>query len=695
LFISRECQKISVVGLGGVGKTQVVLKFAYHVKETRPEFSVFWLPALSMETFEQACADIAKELRLGRPGDEDPKELVRQHLRSKRAGPWLLVVDNADDREIMFGCEQASAERSQGIVDYLPESEHGLTVFTTRDQSVAVSLTRSEVIQLREISSHEGFDLLKRSLINKTLTRATADELLDELGHLPLAITQAVAYMNSTNVSISEYLRLLRNTEEDTVSLMSREFRDDSRYNSSAHSVATTFVVSFSQITKFDPLAAEFLSFISCIEWKAIPRSILPVAESEEQKTHAIGTLCAFSLLVARDDESTYDVHRLVHLATRIWIYRRGHGPGVMQHAIQHVAQAFPSSDYENRLIWRAYLPHAFRLLIINEIRDIEAQSKLYQRVGMCLTFDGRPREAVTWLENATQLRYHLPEDDPYRLSSEHELAVAYRNNGQVKVALELLEHVVAIREKVLEENHPHRLASQHVLATACIDDGQVKKAVELLEHVVAIKENSQEENHPHRLASQHVLAGAYIQDGQVKKAVELLEHVVAIDSSLEENHPDRLASQHAIAGAYIQDGQVKKAVELLEHVVAIKSSLEENHPGRLLSQAQLALAYIQDRQIKRGVILLQHVVSVGQTTFRDGHPTLLSFQRELANVSASEYGRKKDESDEDESGENEEEEEFVEERKDEGERRRKSRWFVDKMRRWKGKKTSYHGSEQ
>ena len=79
---------------------------------------------------------------------------------------------------------------------------------------------------------------------------------------------------------------------------------------------------------------------------------------------------------------------------------------------------------------------------------------------------------------------------------------------------------------RVFAEEHPHRLASQHNLAKAYQADGQVKKAVELLEHVVAVYTRVLAEEHPNRLRSEHDLAMAYLADGQVKKAVELLEHV-------------------------------------------------------------------------------------------------------------------------------------------------------------------------
>jgi hypothetical protein len=492
LFVNKETQKV---------------KFAYSVKDSRPEYSIFWLPALSLESFEQACAEIARTLRIPpAAGDkEDVKELVRQYLSMKRAGKWLLIVDNADDIEMVFG-----AGRSKGVVDYLPEREDSLIVFTTRHQEVAVSLTGSDVIELEKMDGKEAADFLEKSLIRKNLLRqdAITTKLLDELDYLPLAIAQAAAYINTNKTSISGYLRLLGSTEQDVVSIMSREFRDSTRYKNSASAVATTWVVSFDQIRKQDAVAADLLAYMCCIEWKAIPRSILPTVQPEARMANAIGTLCAYSFAVKRENEDTYDVHRLVHLATRIWVDQYGSMAETREKAVHHLAQVFPSDDYANRESWREYLPHAIRLSKDAEQEDLEVKYELCLKVGRCLRVDGRIREAVVWLEESYYWRKsHLTEDCPDRLLSQHVLAMAYQADGQVRKAVELLEHIVAVKRKILAEEHPDRLASQHELAIAYRAEGQVRKAVELLKHIVAVKKRVFREDHPSRLISQLVLA--------------------------------------------------------------------------------------------------------------------------------------------------------------------------------------------
>jgi tetratricopeptide (TPR) repeat protein len=454
------------------------------------------------------------------------------------------------------------------------------------------------VVELEAMSGQEALDLF-RSLIRKDLlsSDSTIAGLLNELTYLPLAIAQAAAHLNTTRISVVEYLRLLRNTEQDMASLLSREFYDGTRYKGSKDAVATTWLVSFNQILKHDPTAADLLSFMSCIEPKAIPRSILPAMEPEEQMVHAIGTLCAYSLVVRRADEEIYDLHRLVHMATRVWLGEHGLAAEKTEKAIRHVAKVFPSDDWRNRALWRAYLPHALRLVEGKEEMEVIERCTLCFLVGRCLRVDGRMGEAVRWLEECVRGRRNIFDaDNPDVLASQHELAKAYRADGQVGKAVELLEHVVAVREKALAEEHPDRLASLHALAMAYRADRQVSKAVELLEHVVAVREKALAEEHPNRLASQQQLAMAYRADGQVGKAVELLEHVVAVEEKmLAEEHHNRLASQHELARAYQADGQVGKAVELLEHVVAVGArTLRDGHPSLLVSQNVLAAIYAE-----------------------------------------------------------------------------------------------------
>jgi tetratricopeptide (TPR) repeat protein len=204
-----------------------------------------------------------------------------------------------------------------------------------------------------------------------------------------------------------------------------------------------------------------------------------------------------------------YDMHRLVHVAARVWARKEGVMAETQERALEHLFDIFPADDYENREVWRAYTPHAARINKSSENKHAIIRGKLCLKVGRCLRVDGRIRDAVSWLEESRDLRVSLSEDHPDRLSTQHVLASAYQANGQAKEAVRLLEHVVAIHKRVLAEDHPNRLTSQHELASAYQAHGQVKDTVRLLEHVVAIYKRVLAEDHPSRLASQHNLARA------------------------------------------------------------------------------------------------------------------------------------------------------------------------------------------
>ena len=535
--------------------------------------------------------EIARKLSVQVNSGEDVKDLVRRYLSSEAAGPWLLVVDNADDMELF----SSPINDGTGIMDYLPASDLGLVLLTTRSRKVAVSFAGGDIIDLDSMDHTEATSLLKRYLPTGNIPSSDSAELLKELVYLPLAIVQAASYMNMNRISITKYLTLLQSTEQDTVNLLSSEFYDHTGYPGSQTSVATTWLVSFEQIRKSDPEAAELLSFVSCIEPKGVPQFILPELEPE-QMTRAIGTLCGYSFLTRRGDVDVFDMHSLVHLATQVWTKRERLDAAAVTKAIQHLSKIFPSGHWENRDVWRECFPHAFKLLQQDaQQEEPHSQSRFHLlcRVGACLRVDGRIRESVQFLEEANQFSVtYLSDSNPSRLISQHELALAYDSNGQVREAIALLKQVVAIEAEVLAETHPDRLASQHVLAMAYQSNGQVTEAITILEQVVAIKAEVLAETHPDRLTSQHTLAMAYKSNGQVTEAIAILKQVVAIEAEvLAETHPNRLGSQHSLATAYYKSGLTEQGIELMRKVVAVHgTALAENHPRRLASESWLAI---------------------------------------------------------------------------------------------------------
>ncbi|KAH7201437.1 hypothetical protein DER44DRAFT_443222 [Fusarium oxysporum] len=457
LLFQEGCRKVALVGLGGIGKTQVALQIAYWIKEAKKDYSVFWVPALSRASFEQACMQIIDACGIPITDNSDAIETFRQHLSSKRAGKWLLVIDNADDTPTVMG----SVGAGSGIYRSLPQSDEGRILFTTRDRKMAVSVAGRNIVEVPAMSLDEARSYFQGAMIQEVSS----------------TITQAAAYLNENEISLMEYLQLFENTDRDRIELLSAKFQDDTRYEQSQDPVATTWFISFNQIRKADELASRILMFLAYVEPKSVPQSMLPEGESQQRLTRALGTLCGYRFLDRRRSSKVFDMHSLVHMAIRSWVVENDSEKEQSDAAIARLREVFPTDDWENRDLWRQYLPHAIKLLRCADGEWSKELCKLGFRVGRCLLVDGRVTEAV-----------------------------------------KLLEHVVKVQETTLAENHLSLLASQHALAGVYEANGQIKEAMKLLEHVVNVRETTLAENHPDRLASQHALAGVYRPTGRLQK---------------------------------------------------------------------------------------------------------------------------------------------------------------------------------
>ena len=94
------------------------------------------------------------------------------------------------------------------------------------------------------------------------ITKQLHTQLLRQLSCLPLAIIQAASYMNETGMSVDTYRSLLERQEDVMVKLLSQDFEDEWRYAESRNAVAVTWLISFHQIQRLNPLAADYVSII-------------------------------------------------------------------------------------------------------------------------------------------------------------------------------------------------------------------------------------------------------------------------------------------------------------------------------------------------------------------------------------------------------------------------------------------------
>ena len=577
--------KCAIWGLGGVGKTQVLLELVYRTRDKYPNCSILWIPATDRESLHQGYLNVANKLGIPVSDNKaDVKLLVQAFLSEDSAGQWLLVFDNADeiDMWIPWGAEH----ESDCLIDRLPRSKHGSIVFTTRDRNTAVKLAQQSIVDVSQMDEDIATQLLQKCVVNQDLADQDTKSLLIHLTYLPLAIVQAASYINENGISLVDYLLLLERQEEEVIDLLSEEFEDDGRYRNIKNPVATTWFISFKKIQQRDPLAADYLSFMACVGSKDIPLSLLPPGPSPKKETDAIGLLNAYSFIQKQATDKTCSIHRLVHLATRNWLRQRKLLVQWTERAMDRLEEVFPNNGHQNRSSWRRLLTHAHFVLESN-ITDQYKKTRIYlaAKCAGCLHSDGRWKEAETLQIQVIEANKRvLGKEHRTTLLSRENLTLIFMGQGRWEEAENLQIQVLEAQERVLGQEHPITLISKGNLALVFMNQGRWKEAENLLVQVVEAHKRVLGPEHPITLNSKGCLASAIMNQGRLEEAESLVVQVLeARKEVLGPEHPFTLTTMSNLACSWKHQGRDIEALQLMSRCLEIsRKVLGVNHPDFL-----------------------------------------------------------------------------------------------------------------
>ncbi|OAG11040.1 kinesin light chain 1 [Paraphaeosphaeria sporulosa] len=637
-------QRMTIYGLGGCGKSALALEFAYRALARYTRRLVFWVPAMSQESFDLAFREIGTRLHIPGVNDDDAnvKQLVKQALSTSLSDDWLMIVDNADDPRILF--ESDSNAQSTRLIDYIPHSHTGSVLFTTRSRKAATELTQTYVLGLEDMNQIEARQLLARQTLRQALLtdEAAVDELLNLLTGLPLAIVQAAAFINENDISISEYVSLLQHTGTKA-ELFSERFEDPSRYQGMDSTVAKTWYISFEQIQRQDPLAAEYLSFISCIDRINIPQSLLPPGTSQLQHIKALGTLTGYAFLTKRqqtvpgsNQEKFFDMHRLVHMALRWWLEGHGQRKTWAGRAAARVKELVPYGGYGGREIWVAYLPHALHVVELKDALDSATLAELLARIGRCQESSGQYAAAELAHRQVWSLRKGLlGREHPDTLMSMSNLAWTLKRLGRYEEAELMHRQALEGSEKVLGRDHPDTLTSMSNLALALAWPGKYNESEVMCRQVLERKENVLGREHPETLASV-VHLGSVLSRQEKYEEAELMHRraLEAYKKVLGREHPDTLASISLFGFMLEHQGKYKEAEVMCREVLEGRETiLGQDHPDTLPSLHQLASVLESQQRYEEAEAMHRRALEGYEKVLGGEHPDTLTSISNLGSI--------------------------------------------------------------
>ncbi|KAI7766379.1 hypothetical protein LZL87_013153 [Fusarium oxysporum] len=619
-----SASRIALVGMGGFGKSQVAIQFAHHVHSESPQTSVYWVHASSKPRFEEAYRSIAERLQLPRRNDPDVDVLglVRDWLQTEEAGSWLMILDNADDVNLFYPIHISGAKAVTGLANentiartdqqplaaYLPKRRNGTILVTSRSMDAAERLTGSHkaIYRVSTMDDAQGLQLFQNKL-NEDFDSDAATDLLRALDYIPLAITQAAAYINrrAPRVSVKTYLDTFRGSDKKKGNLLNRDAGDLRRDETVSNSVVVTWQVTFEQIRCERPSAAKLLSFMSLFNPQGIPAFILhdydiDLTDQADRDAESpdfeddLDILRGYSLVSVTATGDTCEMHALVQFCTRVWISATGNEEQWRQLFLRSMTTHFPDGSFETWVICQTLLPHVELILGKEPPNEglLDWACLLTNCAYYMLTI-GNYRVAEDLNKKAANTRTKmLGEEHPSTLASMNNLASTYRNQGQWKEAEELGVRVMAIRKRVLGEEHPDTLTSMGNLASTYSNQGRWKEAEELEVRVMAIRKRVLGEEHPDTLASMSNLALTYSNQGRWKEAEELEVRVMAIRKRvLGEEHPDTLASMNNLAITWKGNGRAGDALALMRNCIALsRRVLGTDHPHVISSANVFAI---------------------------------------------------------------------------------------------------------
>lgn len=626
-------QAIALTGLGGIGKTQVAIEYAYQYAATYR--AVFWLAAETAESLMTSLHHIAEQLQLPQRQAPEQSQMVAavQHWLAMHMG-WLLIGDNTEDPDL--------------LLSVLPPLRQGTLLLTTRRQTLGVL---AEVLEIPPMTREEGATLLLRRATqpgtciqrdepapSQGVPPKEVTELVTLLEGLPLALDQAGAYIDETGCSIAAYLQLYYNQRGKVLA------HRGAHAGTHPASVVATLDLAVEQIEQAHPGAADLLRVCAFLSPEAIPEELFAAGASylgsclEQIVTDpyqfdlALAALRNASLLRRHPETRTLSVHRLVQ-AMLLDQMEPEQAHRWSECVVRMINAAFPEPDIAmweqcERIVAQAL---ACATLIKGMGGTLSEAGELLFKVGSYLLARGRYKEAEPLLEHAVVLgKQQHGANHPLLMEWIEKQAELLWRQGQYQHTESLLRQVLALKEQHLGAEHSQTGETLNNLALIHWYQGRYTEAEPLYLRAWRI----QEDHDPLLLADTLTnLGNLYRVQGRYAEAQPLFQRALRIQEELLGAEQYQLGLTLAnFAILYQNQGKYAEAASLLKRARRIQEQqLGSDHPLTAFTYTYLANLYREQGKHEKAASLLKRARRTFQEQLGPDHPYTASMFYTLA----------------------------------------------------------------
>jgi tetratricopeptide (TPR) repeat protein/transcriptional regulator with XRE-family HTH domain len=632
-------QSYALSGLGGIGKTQLALEYAY--QHAHDYHAIFWISAETIDTISSSFIFIAELLKLLEGQKQDQQQVVKAvHRWLVTHKDWLLIFDNVEDLSL--------------IKPFLPPARAGAVLLTTRLHALA---GLAHTLELSPFSHAEALRfLLKRAqLVDAALSLdevpsealQAATDLVKAMDGLPLALDQAGAYIESTGCSLSDYLHLFQHSR-------GRLLAERSLGADHPQSVVQTFLLSFEQLSQRSAGAADLLRLCALLHPDAIPEELIrggadqwsPVLHEAVEDALALdqtlAELLRFSLVKRSAEQRALSLHRLVQVV--LWeAMVEDEREKWLARALAALNQMFldqmfrEGSGYENWQQCERLLPHALVCLERADANhDDLVLASLAFKAGQYLQVRGRYVEAEPLYQRALSIRERLLGLEHAEVAAVLErVADLSQERGKYVEAEPLFLRAQTIYERQTKPDHLRLAMTLKQLALTYTKQGKYAEAETLFLRALHICEQQLGETHPSIAGILNCLALTFSEQGKYAEAEPLHLRALALhEQQLGPDHRQLASPLNDLAILYAMQGNYVKAEPLLQRCLHIcEQQLGEMHPNVALPLHNLAEVYQLQGKNAEAEPLYQRALRIREQQLGLDHPLVASPLHGLAGI--------------------------------------------------------------
>lgn len=644
-------------GLGGAGKTQLAAHCARHAQQSGAVDLLVWVDASSraavIDRYAQAAADVTGTVHT------DTHEAAAAFLAwlepkadNTAACRWLVVLDDVADPTDLRGL-------------WPPAHPHGRVLATTRRRDAALAGPDFQQIRVGLFTPAQS-----ATYLTARLTAAGRDELpeqvaalADALGHLPLALSQAAAYLVDTALPLEgpaggdSYRTRLADRAQTLADLTPDVLPDDQSPN---RALGAAWLLSLDRADQLTPqgLARPMLHLAAMLHANGIPAAVLtsqpalahlarhrtthepamdpaPTEATVAEATGALRALHRLSLIDHNPNQphQTVRVHQLIQRSCRDTLTPDEH-EDTARTAADALLAAWPERERTTTL---AQSLRAGTTALLHSAEDAMYRPDVHEvvyRCGQSLGESGQAAAACNYYAHLAAAAHRcLGPDHDDTFVARRSLARWQGEAGDAAGAVTVLSTLLEDQLRVLGSDHARILATRGTLAYWCGKAGDAAGAAQILAEVLRDRQRTLGPDHPHTLNTRASLArwqgNAGDMTGAAHALADLLGDRIRV---LGPDHPDTLATRRNL---HIWRERLRGVAGDVSAFAALLDAMEReagpDHPDTLIARSDLAHRRGRAGDAAGAVAALSELLEDQLRVLGTNHPDTFATRHRLA----------------------------------------------------------------